>query len=198
VGGTGAHGGAGRIHRRRAHVSALGSPLRDSRSAALLVGILAALVFANSLANEYAYDDRHIIVDNTAIHSLETLPGSLVTPYWPTAYGRELGLWRPVTTGAFGVQWMLGGGSPLLFHLVNVLGHAAASVLVLVLLAHLMSLPAALAAGLLFAVHPVHVEAVANVVGFSEVFSTAALLAACLVHVRTRKAFAETIERFLQ
>lgn len=159
-------------------------PHRDPRSAVLLVATVAVLVFANSLANQYAYDDRHIIVDNTDIHSLETLPGSLIKPYWPTTYGRELGLWRPVTTGAFGLQWVVGGGSPLVYHAVNLIGHAVAAVLVLVLLMHLMSLPAALAAGLLFAVHPVHVEAVANVVGFSEVFSTAALLAACLVHVR--------------
>jgi len=165
-------------------VTRLDLPHRDPRSAALLVASVALLVFANSLANQYAYDDRHIIVDNEAIHSLETLPGSLTTPYWPTAYGQELGLWRPVTTGAFGLQWLIGGGSPLVFHVVNVIGHAVASVLVLIFLMHLMSLPAALAAGLVFAVHPVHVEAVANVVGFSEVFSTAALLAACVIHVR--------------
>ena len=163
----------------------LGLPHRDGRSAALLVGGIAVLVFANSLTNQYAFDDHHIIVANTAIHSLETLPGALTQPYWPIAYGRELGLWRPVTTGAFGLQWLVGRGSPLVYHIVNVVGHATSAVLVLVLLMHLMSLPAALAAGLLFAVHPVHVEAVANVVGFSEVFSTAALLAACLVHVRS-------------
>jgi hypothetical protein len=159
-------------------------PHRDPRSAALLVAAVALLVFANSLANEYAYDDRHIIVDNEAIHSLGTLPGALTTPYWPSTYGKDLGLWRPVTTGAFGIQWLVGGGSPLVYHIVNLIVHAVAAVLVLVLLMHLMSLPAALAAGLVFAVHPVHVEAVANVVGFSEVFSTAALLAACVVHLR--------------
>jgi tetratricopeptide (TPR) repeat protein len=165
-------------------VTRLGPPHRDTRSAVLLVASVAFLVFANSLWNEYAYDDHHIIVANEAIHSLETLPGALTTPYWPTAYGRQLGLWRPVTTGAFGLQWLVGGGAPLVFHVVNLVGHAVASVLVLILLMQLMSLPAALAGGLLFAVHPVHVEAVANVVGFSEVFSTAALLAACIVHLR--------------
>ena len=159
-------------------------PHRDPRSAVLLVAAVAALVFANSLANRFAYDDQHIVVDNTAIQSFETLPGAAMQPYWPHEYGRELGLWRPVTSVAFGLQWIAGGGSPLLFHVVNVAGHTLASVLVLLLLLQLMSLPAALAAGLLFAVHPVHVEAVANVVGFSEVFATAALLTACLVHIR--------------
>ena len=163
---------------------AFGAPHRDPRSAATLVAVVAIAVFLNSLANEYAYDDYHIVDQNTAIQSLGTLPGAVIAPYWPNAYGRELGLWRPVTTAAFGIQWLLGGGSPVVYHAVNVLGHAAASILVLILLMHLMSLPAALVAGLVFAVHPVHVEAVANVVGFSEVFSTVALLAACLMHVR--------------
>jgi tetratricopeptide (TPR) repeat protein len=39
-------------------------------------------------------------------------------------------------------------------------------------------------AGLVFAVHPVHVEAVANVVGMAEILSCVAILLACLVHVR--------------
>jgi hypothetical protein len=167
-------------------VKDLGLPWRDPRSAAALVGVVAVVVFANSLGNLFAFDDHHIVVDNEAIHGLETLPGAIVRPYWPNAYGRELGLWRPVTTAVFGVQWIVGDGSPILFHAVNVVGHAVASVLVVLLLVHLLPLTAALAAGLVFAVHPVHVEAVSNVVGFSEVFSTAFLLGACLVHVRVR------------
>lgn len=160
------------------------SPLRDARSAALLVAGVAIFAYANSLANDFAFDDHHIVVENTPIQSLETLPGAVIRPYWPNEYGRELGLWRPVTTAAFGIQWIVGGGSPLIFHVVNVAGHAAAAVLVLLVLLYLMPLPAALVGAFVFAVHPVHVEAVANVVGFSEIFSTAFLLAACLIHLR--------------
>jgi tetratricopeptide (TPR) repeat protein len=162
----------------------LGRPDRDARSACLVAGILAALVYLNALPNQFAYDDIHIVVQNTAIQSLETLPGAILAPYWPIADGRELGLWRPVTTALLGVQYVLGGGAPLLFHVVNVVAHVAVTVLVTLLLAELMTIPAALAGGLLFAVHPVHVEAVANVIGLSEILSTAALVLACLVHVR--------------
>lgn len=162
----------------------LGSPLQDRRSAFLLVGVLAVAVYANSLGNQFAYDDVHIVVNNSDIQSWETLPGALIRPYWPFQAGQALGLWRPVTTAAFGLQYMAGGGSPLLFHAVNVAAHAAASLLVLALLLELMSPAAALVGGVLFAVHPVHVESVANVVGFAELASTAAILAACLLHVR--------------
>lgn len=160
-------------------------PLGDRRVAVAVVAVVATLVFANSLPNRFAYDDQHIILVNQDIHSLATLPGALVRPYWPGDYGRELGLWRPVTTALLGVQYVIGGGAPWLFHTVNVLAHASASVLAFLLLLELIPYAAALAAGLLFAVHPVHVEAVANVIGIAEIVSAVALLAACLVHVRS-------------
>ncbi len=162
----------------------LGSPLRDKRSAALVVGLLAVLVYANSLTNRFAYDDIHIIVNNPAIQSLETLPGALDDPYWPSDYGRELGLWRPVTTAVLGLLHVVSGGSPWLFHAVNVAAHAATSVLVLILCAALMPLLPSFLAGVVFAVHPVHVEAVANAIGLAEILSALAILLACWVHVR--------------
>ncbi len=160
------------------------SPLSDRRVALALVALAGALVYAGSLGNGFAFDDVHIVSTNTAIQSPSSLPGALLRPYWPGDYGRDLGLWRPTTTALLGIQHILGGGSALVFHAVNVLGHVLASVLVLLLLAELMPLAGAFAAALVFAAHPVHVEAVANVVGLAEVASTAAILGACLVHVR--------------
>ena len=161
------------------------SPLRDRRAATVVVGVVAGLVFANSLANGFAYDDVVVVANNPGIQSLATLPAAVFkAPYWPGTAGGESGLWRPVTTALLGLEYVVGGGSPLMFHTMNVVAHIAASVLVLLLCVELMSLPAALAAGLIFAVHPVHVEAIANVVGLSEPVSTVFVLAACLVHLR--------------
>lgn len=160
------------------------SPLRSVRSAAILAAALGALVSANSLENEFAYDDIHIISSNPDIQSLETLPGALAKPYWPGLYGQQLGLWRPTTTLILGLEYAVVGENPVLYHLVNVVAHAAVTALVVVLLAQLMSVPAAAAAGFLFAVHPVHVEAVANVIGMAEIVPALFYLLACLVHVR--------------
>jgi len=147
--------------------------------------VVAALVFGNALANGFAYDDENIVANNVGIQSLETLPTAVFkTPYWPNPSGGEVGLWRPVTTALLGLQYVVSGGSPLMFHAGNVVAHVVASVLALLLFIELMSLPAAFAAGLIFAVHPVHVEAIANIVGLSEAVSTLFVLAACLVHVR--------------
>ena len=145
------------------------------------------LVSANSVLNDFAYDDQLIIVEGDLVHDLSTLPDAMASPYWPGEFGRDMGLWRPVTTGLFGLQWALWGEDPAGFHAVNVLLHGAATALVVLLLAELAPLALAFVAGLLFAVHPVHVEAVANVVGLAEVLSAVFYLSACLIVVRRRE-----------
>ena len=100
-------------------------PLRmvvhDRRAGLLLVAVVAALVYANTIQNRFAYDDHHIVANNEAIHSLETLPGAVVSPYWPGIYGKDNGLWRPTTQLLFGLQWIAADGAPWLFHLTNLL-----------------------------------------------------------------------------
>ncbi|MGI9626636.1 MAG: hypothetical protein ACR2QM_07365, partial [Longimicrobiales bacterium] len=160
------------------------SPVRSLRVAAILCASVSVLASANTLDNDFTYDDRSIVLENESIHALGALPGTVLKPYWPNAYGKEQGLWRPVTTLAFGVQWALWDGAPVGFHAVNVLMNALAVALVVILLAHLMPLGAALVGGLVFAVHPVHVEAVANVVGFAEILSASLYLAACILVLR--------------
>jgi cytochrome c-type biogenesis protein CcmH/NrfG len=161
------------------------SPLSSVRSAALLAGALAVSVYANSLLNGFAYDDARIILDNTGLHSLETLPRAVFSPYW---HGNEgdlaLGLWRPTTTLLLGLEYAVVGEEPMLYHAVNVVGHGLVTLLVVLVLAHLVPVPLAFVAGLLFAVHPVHVEAVSNVVGGAEVVAAGFFLFALLLHLR--------------
>ncbi len=159
--------------------------MKHRTAAALGVGLTAVLASAGALVNGFAYDDLPIVAENTDIHSPATLPGAVLDPYWPGPRGRELGLWRPLTTGALGLQWQMWGGSPLGFHATNVLLCGVVATLLFVLISgHVMSPSAAFAAGLLFAAHPVHVEAVANVVGLSELLSAVFFLLACIVVAR--------------
>ena len=160
------------------------SPLQSVRSAAFLAGAAAVLLSANSVLNDFAFDDLSIIVQNTSIQDLGSLPEALVSPYWPNEYGQALGLWRPLATAFYGLQWALWGENPAMFHVMNVLLHGVVTALVVLVLAQLAPLALAFVAGLLFAAHPVHVEAVANVVGLAEVLSSALFLGACLVFLR--------------
>jgi tetratricopeptide (TPR) repeat protein len=168
----------------------LNSPLRRHLPWTL-VAIAAIGVYWNSLANGFALDDVYIIQINGRVHQLSDQARIWLTPYWP-GFGTELGLYRPFAIFMYAVEWSLGGGAAWIFHAFNVAFHAAASVLAYFLLRTLLgaSLPALLG-GLLFAVHPVRTEAVANIVGQAELIAAIATLGACLLYA-TRPAGVRT------
>ena len=152
--------------------------------AAVLAAVAGALVHLAALANGFAYDDAVLILGDPGIHSLDGILDRLLAPSWPGAFGGEVGGWRPLTTFLWAVTWSVSGGSEVAFHVLGIALHASASALVVLVLAELMSLPAAALGGLVFAVHPVHVEAVANVAGSAEPLATSLALIAALLHLR--------------
>jgi hypothetical protein len=151
----------------------------------LSVAALALLASGVGLRNGFAYDDRWIIVQNASAHSLNRPWELFGATYWPTSRGASL--YRPLTILLYAAQWLLGGGAPFLYHLVNVSLYAVDSVLVLLLGLQCLPRSGAWAAAALFAVHPVHVEAVANVVGQAELWTGLVLLSAMLIYVRERQ-----------
>jgi hypothetical protein len=82
---------------------------------------------------------------------------------------RDSGLYRPLLMTLFAIVWNAGGHWPLWFHAMCVAMHMAATLLVWRLLRSGVSRWPAVLGALWFAVHPVHVEAVANIANSSEV-----------------------------
>jgi hypothetical protein len=168
---------------------AYASPARlaDPRWAlfAVVVALLAIAASATSLRNGFTYDDRWIILENGRVHGLRPLWHYFEESYWPMKSGAAL--YRPLIILAYAVQWTLGGGSPLLFHLVNVLLAAACAVAVFWVAGFLVPIGMAFLAGALFAVHPVHVEAIANVVGQAELWAALIVLLAFGLYARDRR-----------
>lgn len=154
----------------------------DRRGAVLLVVGVALAASVSGLGNGFAYDDIPIVVDNIGVHSLRWPWEFFGESYWGNVRGNSL--YRPVTIMAYSLQWALGNGSPLPFHVVNVVLYALSSVAVWALARTLLAPWAALTAALLWAAHPVHVEAVANVVGQAEMLVALPLLAAVTLFVR--------------
>ncbi|NNK64721.1 MAG: hypothetical protein HKO98_16090 [Gemmatimonadetes bacterium] len=151
---------------------------RDVARASAACAALAVLLFLPSLRGGFAYDDVQIIVENPAFEGWSALLASLVEPYWPGPDGTAFGLWRPLTTLALGIQRLLFGDAAWAFHAVNVALHGVVTALVVRVGAGFLPLAVAVGAGIIFAVHPVHTEAVANVVGFAELGAAAAFLLA--------------------
>jgi hypothetical protein len=143
---------------------------------------LALVVYTNALGNGFVLDDGGVIVQNPLVTSSPTWR-AFALPYWPDALGG--GQYRPLGILSFALDWHVSGGDPRWFHAVNVLWHAAATLLVGWLAAELLAPVAAGIVALLFAVHPVHVEAVSNVVGRLEPMAAVFVLAALIAHRRS-------------
>jgi hypothetical protein len=151
------------------------------RRLGLLVAVLtAALAYANALQNGFVLDDGAIVLRNPLVTSPETSWRAFFLPYWPEPFGG--GQYRPLGIVSLALDWLVSGGDPRWFHLVNVLWHVAATAAVWMLAAELLAPVAAIVAALVFAVHPVHVEAVANTVGRLEPMAAVFVIVALLAH----------------
>lgn len=156
---------------------------------ALTVAVLAVAASWSSIGNGFAYDDIYVIVnDATRMRTLSRWWEEFGRTYWLTE-GRGPGDgYRPLTILAFKAQWVLGGGSPMVFHAVAIGVHAVTAVLVFRLACGALPVAAAWVAAAFYAVHPVHVEAVANVVGQSELFVALLVVLAMALYVHGRAA----------
>jgi protein O-mannosyl-transferase len=141
-----------------------------TRWAPVLAALLAAVAYAPSLGNGFALDDQGDIVENSVVQPSQSPIVVVLSPYRghvPPARSP----YRPLTSLT---MWLNAGfGGAWGFHATNVLLHAFVTGLVTLLLLTLGAGPGwALGGGAVFAVHPVHVEAVANVIGRGDVLMT--------------------------
>jgi len=144
------------------------------------VVLLAFLPYAGALNNGFVWDDLPVIVNNTQLHRL--------FPLQRFFSGEGLLKQRSLMSLSLALDYRLWGPNPLGFHLTNLLLHALACLGVYVLsLQVLRSVRAAFWAGLLFAVHPVHSEAVAALLGRSDLLAAGAGLWGFLCYDRARR-----------
>jgi Tfp pilus assembly protein PilF len=110
----------------------------------------------------------------------------LETDYWgvPLSHSGSHKSYRPLTTLSFRLDWLVApaGQAAAQFHLTNVLLHAAVTGLYVHFCRGWVRPGTALVAGLLFAVHPVHCEAVAGVAGRADVLAGLLYLACLTAH----------------
>lgn len=155
-----------------------------------VVAAAALVVFSGALANGFAFDDLIHIRDNYLLRLPDFGREALRTPAFPG------NLYRPATFFSYYLQVHLSGLNPLPFHAVNLALHGAVAALIYTLLSPLIGLALAFAAALLFAIHPIHVEAVANISGRAELLAAFFTLAA-IYFARRRVGFAAFLRIFI-
>jgi tetratricopeptide (TPR) repeat protein len=136
-----------------------------------LVALAAIVPYLTALPCGFAYDDGGLILKNPGVDPSHPWWRSLASPYWPAE--QQAGLYRPLASLTYRLQRGLAGDAAFPFHLANVLLHAGVALLVLALMRRLAPARPWLSIGvaLLFAVHPLHTEAVTNVIGRAEILA---------------------------
>src|SRR6476661_298065 len=83
----------------------------------LLIIVAALASCIGGLFNDFVYDDIPIIRDNVRLHDLSQWPNILGRPYWPPPFVEQL--YRPLTSFVLALEYVGGGGHPIVFRLVS-------------------------------------------------------------------------------
>ncbi len=122
---------------------------------ALVIVCLCFATYATTLQRPFFFDDIPFIVGETAHRDLANIPSFFVTD-------QHL-LYRPVRSVAYALMYAGFGLDPVAYRVVAIALHALCAILVAAIaLASGLGAGAALLAGIVFALHPVHADRVAN------------------------------------
>ena len=121
-------------------------------------------MFLNTLGNKFCFDDLSAIEQNKDLRATTPWTNLLWNDFWgtPMHIDGSHKSYRPLCVATFRLNYLLHELQPMGYHLVNVLLHGAVCYLYVQLCGVIFSgaVWPALIAGLLFAVHPIHTEAV--------------------------------------
>jgi len=153
--------------------------MKDSLRIGLLLAVV-ALIYGNTLRNEFTMDDGIYVLRNPQVTQ-----ASVREFFTPNKFSN---VFRPVTFATLALNWRVGGARPFGFHLFNLILHACVTWLLFLLLDEMLGASpqakiVAFAAALIFAVHPLHTEAVASISGRAELLAAGFLFAAWILHL---------------
>lgn len=150
----------------------------------LILGLflVAFLIYANTLGHGFVLDDPLSLELNKNVTAGLSGIGDIISGgYRENNFGGQL--YRPVSLVQFAIEWELSPNNPFIHHLFNVLWFAMSVCLVFWVIKKWFpnsSVLIPLCTALLFAVHPIHTEVVANIKSRDEIMSLFFMLLALL------------------
>lgn len=154
-----------------------------------LIPMIAILIYIPSFNADFTLDDVLIVEDNTFVKSLDQIPAIWTSHYWAGKVdATDTGLYRPLTLTTYNLQYALTGESPAAFHILNILLHALVCLMVMTMASLLfLDFRLVIISGLLFAIHPIHTEAVAGIVGRAEILAALFILTSMVCYHQWRQ-----------
>ncbi len=153
----------------------------------LIVALVAFFVYYNSLNNDFVFDDESVVQNNQSITVLSNIPKFFTAE---EGFHKVIGrYYRPVVSTLYTIDYAIWGLNPFGFHLTNVIIHAIASLLLLIILLKLFGeykhgILSALIGALIFAVHPIHTEAVSWISGRTDSLTTLFFFLSFLFYIK--------------
>jgi Flp pilus assembly protein TadD len=149
----------------------------------LILLLISFAVFSNALSGLFVYDDKYQIVENPWITDIGNIPTIFSKGVWSFLPGFDTSnYYRPLMHIVYMFNYHVFGLKPWGFHLVNILFHCGTSVLVFLIIRRFLTehrvttssayLSPPFIAGMLFASHPIHTEAVTWISGLPDVAFT--------------------------
>ncbi|GAU94221.1 hypothetical protein RvY_06038 [Ramazzottius varieornatus] len=141
---------------------------------ALFVFVLSVVCYMNAAECDLVFDDISAVRDNKDLRPASPLKNLLFNDFWGTPMSKENShkSYRPFTVLTFRWNYAFEEANPYGYHVVNIVLHAVNSVVILKLYRLFLTSRGAFVSALLFALHPIHTEAVTGVVGRAELLST--------------------------
>uniref|UniRef100_A0A1A8H3G6 Protein O-mannosyl-transferase TMTC3 n=1 Tax=Nothobranchius korthausae TaxID=1143690 RepID=A0A1A8H3G6_9TELE len=136
----------------------------------LLTGLVVGCYW-NSLSCGFVFDDVSAILDNKDLRPTTPIRNLFLNDFWgtPMAEERSHKSYRPLTVLTFRLNYLFSELSAASYHLLNIVLHGVVCVLFLRVCRLFLDKTSSLVAALLFAVHPIHTEAVSGHVGITVV-----------------------------
>jgi Tfp pilus assembly protein PilF len=140
----------------------------------IILLILAVGVYFNSLQNQYALDDYSLILENEdtkAGGGLGNIFHIFGSSYRNGTLGGDNTLYRPLSKVMFAIEWGISPNNPALNHFMNVALYALTVVLLFRMLRRYLTgqVLVPFIATVLFTVHPLHTEVIANIKGRDDI-----------------------------
>lgn len=144
---------------------------------AIALFVIAVLINSNTFKNNFVLDDHGIIKNNKITKAPVSMENTIKIFSTPLRKGDfsdlENSLYRPFTKFLFNIEWNMFDGDPHKFHIVNVLLYGLVGIFIFFIFYDIMKkkwvIPFLIS--LLFIVHPIHTEVVANIKSGDEVLS---------------------------
>lgn len=149
-----------------------------------IVAALACALYANTLFNQFTLDDGMVLGENQFVmKGITGIPDILTHDSFYGSIGDTKNLtggrYRPFSLISFAIEVSFFGKNPFIHHLINVLLYALTAIVLLNFLDKFIFTKQQIAAfitTLLFVIHPIHTEVVANIKSRDEIFSLLFLL----------------------